>query len=165
MRTTCCTTRSLNRPFVSHPCSRVTACLNYLLCLTTNSIVSRRAEPWFLFKTRIVQLYNRARRAACGVGKHKQITNAASGRRTPGVPFGPGDVQLVGTTVKKLNWVRLTFLWFIAAFCASALSASVEFGKWARLVTSRSLDRLDWLVWGGIFFFFLMFRQLLMPQL
>lgn len=68
MRTTCCTTRSLNRPFVSHPCSRVTARLNYLLCLTTNSIVSRRAEPWFIFKTRIVQLYNGVRSAACGVG-------------------------------------------------------------------------------------------------
>lgn len=35
-----------------------------------------------------MQLYNRARRAACGVGKHKKITNVASGRRTPGVSSG-----------------------------------------------------------------------------
>lgn len=79
MCTTCCTTRSLNRPFVSHPCSHIIAGLNYLLCLTTNSIVSRRVKPGFLFKARILQLYNPASRAACGVGKHKQITNVAPG--------------------------------------------------------------------------------------
>lgn len=129
MCTTCCTTRSLNRPFVSHPCTRVTVFLNYLLCYTTISIVSRRVKQWFHFKTCIVHLYNPASSAACGEGKHKQITNVASGD-------GPlesrwvssdDDVQLEGTTVKKLDW--LTFLWFTAAFCALAPSASV-LGIW-----------------------------------
>lgn len=64
------------------------------------------------------------------------------------------DVQLVGTTVKKWNWLWLTFLWFIAVFFALAHSASVDFGKWARLVTSRSLDRLDRLVRSGNIYFF-----------
>lgn len=140
MCTTCCTTRSLNRPFVSHPPSRVTVFLNYLLCCTTISIVSCRVEPWFLFKTRIVQLYHPASSAACGVGKHKQITNVASGdgplesRRVS----SDDAVLLVGTVVKKLDW--LIFLWFIAAFCASAPSASALASRPA----GHWIDRTDW---------------------
>lgn len=131
MCTTCCTTRSLNRPFVSHPCSRVTACINYLLCLTTNSIVSRRAEPWFLFKTRIAQLYNRARRAACGVGKHKQITNCGFGGvrllESRRASYG-ADVQLVGDDGKEMK-LALTHN-SVVYCCILCLGTFCQCGVW-----------------------------------
>lgn len=160
MCTTCCTTHSFNGPFVSHPCSRVTVFLNYLLCYTTISIVSSRVELWFLFKTRIAQLYNPASSAACGVRKHKQSTNVASGD-------GPLESCLVCEDDGKEHFDWLTFLWLIAAFCALAPSAN------ALGIFSPSLGSgfaswpaghwIDWTDWWEVNFF-LMFRQLVMPQ-
>lgn len=138
MCTTCCTTRSLNRPFVSHPRSRVTVFLNYLLCCTTISIVSCRVEPWCLFKTHIVQLHHPASSAACGVGKHKQITNVDSGDGPPGVSLGLvwwrrtacGD----GGKIIRLAHISVVY---------SSILCLGTFCQCACLVTSWSLDQPD----------------------
>lgn len=155
MCTTCCTTRSLNRPFVSHPCSRVTVFLNYLLCYTT--IVSCRVELWLFsrhpWRNYIIQPVE------LRVGWGKIISKSPMWLQEVDLWSLVGSC-LVGSRLMTTCslWGRWQRNWFGWHFCGLLLhfvpwhllpvrsAFPSKFGKWAHRVTSWSLDRLDKLV-------------------
>lgn len=135
MCTTCCTTRSLNRAFVSHPCSRVSVVLSYLLCYTTISIVSGRKSNRYFFP------------------RHSW-RNVASGNGTSGVLLGfclMSTCQLVGTAAKE---IQLALTHIFEASCCILCCGTFHQYAWhfltslGRLVTSWSPGKT-----GEAFFF------------